>query len=236
MDVSAEKLFYDKQFSRLPEELVDLERREREMNTRGDRYHCVADSLKNPGSLKVCEWGVGSVSRALLFDRMFGSYTALEISAPSIAALRKQKPDFDIRPLNLNADLPLEAGAFDATIALMVIEHLFDPFHSFREIARITKPSGLVLINLPLVTGIVNRLRLLRGELPITSAKEWFQYREWDGGHLHYFNYESVLRVAALSGLRLRKTYPVGRMSRVKSLAPQLLCSELSFVFEKPAA
>ena len=53
---------------------------------------------------------------------------------------------------NFNHALPLEDGFVDVFIAMMVIEHLFDPFHAFREIRRLLAPNGFAVINLPLVT------------------------------------------------------------------------------------
>jgi hypothetical protein len=53
----------------------------------------------------------------------------------------------------------------------MVIEHLFNPFHSFREIARTTMPGGHVFINLPLTSSIKNRALVVAGRLPMTSSK-----------------------------------------------------------------
>jgi SAM-dependent methyltransferase len=134
---------------------------------------------------------------------------------------------------NLNSDLALGTDHYDVTIAMMVVEHLFDPFHSFRELARITKPGGFVFVNLPLVTSLKNRLRLLLGELPQTSRSSWWDDREWDGGHLHYFTLQSVVELAQLNGLALDRTYPVGRHPSLKRIAPTLLCAELSFVFTK---
>ena len=66
---------------------------------------------------------------------------------------------------------------------MMVIEHLFDPFHAFREIERVLSPTGQGFINLPLVTSLKNRLRLLGGNLPVTSVSfdRWLVDKEWDG-------------------------------------------------------
>jgi hypothetical protein len=227
----AEKAFYDKQLGRLPPEVFDEAAAEKAMRTPGDRYFCLLDRIRYPSSLQAVEWGFGNMSRLAVLTKMFKSYTALDIATEAV--IGNNRFQADIRNCNLNVDLDIPSETFDVSIAMMVIEHLFDPFHSFREIARITKSSGLVFVNLPLVTGIKNRARLLFGQLPVTSAAEWWQYQEWDGGHLHYFNMEHVRRLGATYGLQLERTYPVGRFSKLKRVAPTLLCSELSFVFRK---
>ena len=134
----------------------------------------------------------------------------------------------------MNEDFPLPDNAFDAVIAMMVIEHLFDPFHSFQEVFRITRPGGRIFINLPNIGSIRCRLQLLRGQLPITSSIDWFEKREWDGNHLHYFTVSEVTRLAELVGLRLEKVFAVGNALALKRLRPSLFCHEISYVFSKP--
>ena len=60
---------------------------------------------------------------------------------------------------------------------MMVIEHLFDPFHSFKRVHDLLRPDGIAFINLPLVTNIKNRINLLLGKLPETSIgyNKWFE-------------------------------------------------------------
>jgi hypothetical protein len=87
----------------------------------------------------------------------------------------------------------------------MIIEHLFDPFHAFQEINRCLSKTGAGYVNLPLVTGIRNTVRLLFGHVPETSVAytHWFRRKEWDGNHLHYFSMRSIFDLARSCGLRL---------------------------------
>src|SRR5215469_7511887 len=96
---------------------------------------------------------------------------------------------------------------------MMVIEHLFDPFQAFQEIRRCIAKDGAVYVNLPLVTGIRNRMRLLFGQVPVTSTRytSWFGDREWDGNHLHYFSVGSIFDLARACGLRVTHIRGVGR-------------------------
>jgi SAM-dependent methyltransferase len=136
---------------------------------------------------------------------------------------------------NLNEDLPFPDGAFDVSIAMMVIEHLFDAFHSFREIARTTRPGGYVFVNLPMISSIKNRALVAAGRLPMTSSKNWWQLEEWDGGHLHYFTIPSLRRLGEKYGLTMTRLYPVGQELCLKALWPALFCHELSFLFRRTA-
>ncbi len=138
-------------------------------------------------------------------------------------------PQLNLVQANLDNDFPLDSGAYDVVIALMIIEHLYDPFHAFGELARVLKPGGVAFVNLPNIASIRCRLDLLRGRVPYTSVPNWFENREWDGNHLHNFNVESVSRLADLVGLEIVKVHPVGRKLWLKRLRPELLCHEITF-------
>jgi SAM-dependent methyltransferase len=134
---------------------------------------------------------------------------------------------------NLDHRFPFEDARFDVVIAMMVIEHLYDPFHAFAEVARVAKPGARIFINLPNVGSIRCRIDLMLGRLPNTSTASWFEQREWDGGHLHYFTVGSVRRLAQVSGLKLVSMQAVGGMPALKRLRPSLLCHEITYVLEK---
>jgi SAM-dependent methyltransferase len=223
---SPEKRFYDRRHPGEPSSaIVDYD-----LRRKGSRYYGILDSISAPGLLSAVEWGFGDPSCAAALNRVFGSYIALDISAERIAA---EDVPFRVMAHNLNYDLPFPDEAFDVSIAMMVIEHLFNPFHSFREIARTTKRGGHVFINLPMLTSIKNRARLAVGRLPVTSSKNWWQLEEWDGGHLHYFTIPTVRRLGEKYGLLMTRLYPVGQVLWLKEIWPAMFCDELSFLFRR---
>lgn len=223
------KDFYDRNVA-FVDDVPDVEHARDDIQTAGTRYHCVARELTDPGSLRALELGFGSIMRARYFASLFGEFEAADISATAI--LDGKDAGFSYRDVDLDEDWPFDDASIDVVLAMMVFEHLFDPFHSFSELARVLKPSGVAFVNLPNVASIKCRLDLLRGKLPMTSTSEWFDLRQWDGGHLHYFTIEEVRRVAALSGLRVRKVYPVGSRLWLKRFRPSLFCHEISYVLE----
>jgi SAM-dependent methyltransferase len=205
---------------------------EREMLGPGKRYHLAIRSL--PGSLApdalVVELGCGGgETLAILrgrhaFRRLIGIDIAVSdepVSGEGIAFLSA----------NLNGRWPLEDGSVDCLLAMMVIEHLFDPFHAFAEVRRVLAPTGVAFINLPLVTGLRNRVRLVSGRLPTTSIgyARWFDRKAWDGNHLHYFSLDSIERLTRATGLELGEIAGVGRWHRLKTRLPTLLAGEITF-------
>lgn len=143
----------------------------------GDRYFCVFDRIADPSSLTAIELGFGSPACAAALAARFADYCALDVAAERIAG--SASLPFRCVPADLNEDWPVPDDAADMVIAMMIIEHLFDPFHAFAEIARILKPGGLAFVNLPNVGSIRCRLRLLAGALPVTSSSDWFENRQW---------------------------------------------------------
>lgn len=144
-------------------------------------------------------------------------------------------PNVRIYQANLDNRFPFADAQFDTVIAMMVIEHMYDPFHAFAEAARVTKVGGDLFVNLPNIASIRCRLQLLAGRMPVTSSAKWFADREWDGNHLHYFTVADVARLAALYGLDLLEVRPVGRFIALKGLRPSLFCHEITYRFRKSA-
>ncbi|SRR5579885_3625316 len=226
---SPEKRFYDRRRSdrRNPRFTpYDLRRR-------GSRYFAILDAVAAPEKLSAVEWGFGDPNCAAALAEVFRSYVALDIFADRTAG--EEELPFPVVAHNLNYDLPFADESFDVSIAMMVIEHLFDPFHSFREIARTTRRGGDVFVNLPMLTSIKNRALLATGRLPMTSSKNWWELEEWDGGHLHNFTIPTVRRLGEKYGLALARLYPVGQHLRIKELWPAMFCHELSFHFRRTA-
>jgi SAM-dependent methyltransferase len=197
------------------------------------RYSCVFEFLKHNPGLSLLELGCGTGDIAVALASLVQNYTIVDIldrlagtEVPS--NLKFQKAD-------LHNDFPFEDNSFECVIAMMVIEHLFDPFHSFREIARITRPNGVVFVNLPNIASFRCRIQLLMGRMPVTSAVDWFDREEWDGNHLHYFTVSDTLRLAEHCGLKPDGIFPVGNQLWLKRLAPSLFCHEISYRFRKPA-
>jgi SAM-dependent methyltransferase len=195
------------------------------------RYSSVFDHLSsNPGKV-VVEMGYGGRGILELLATFAHEYHIVDI-VDRTGALDLPA---NVHPYQANLDnrFPFDDGQFDCLIALMVIEHMYDPFHAFSEAARVTRPGGDMFINLPNIASLKCRLQLLLGQMPITSSPKWFDNREWDGNHLHYFTVADVRRLGQLNRLNLIDVRPVGRMIPLKAIRPQLFCHEITYHFKK---
>jgi SAM-dependent methyltransferase len=77
--------------------------------------------------------------------RMLGpkAVTAIDPSESFIAAVRARWPEADVR-LGSAERLPFGDGAFDAALAQLVVHFMVDPVAGLREMARVTRPGGVV--------------------------------------------------------------------------------------------
>lgn len=92
--------------------------------------------------------------------------------------------------VDLNKDrLPFPDDYFDAVTCLDVLEHVIDPRILIKEIRRVLKRRGILIISTPNIRYWKYILTLvLRGKFPKTSTDTEL----WDGGHLHYFTFKDV--------------------------------------------
>jgi SAM-dependent methyltransferase len=74
--------------------------------------------------------------------------SAVDLSPVLVNNTRQRVPDADVRVADIEA-LPFPDRTFDAAFATEVMEHLPDPVTALREIRRVLKPGGWLLVSLP---------------------------------------------------------------------------------------
>ena len=74
-------------------------------------------------------------------------------------AAKRLGPQF--QKANLDAPLPWPEQTFDAVISTEGIEHLENHFSLFREVNRILKPGGILVLTTPNITALRSRVRFL---------------------------------------------------------------------------
>lgn len=179
--------------------------------------------------------GCGELSNLITLQNLFCQGFGVDIVIyPNWKILAKK---FSTYQHNLDAGpLPFTDATFDAVTILMVLEHLFDPFAAIEEIARVTKPRGYLVINVPNIAYIKHRVGLLFGQLPVTSTVNCWEMREWDGGHIHYFTLERLTwLLQKFGGYKVLQVESSGRLGSLKRLYPDLLCSDLQMLCQKIA-
>ncbi|MGE0255918.1 MAG: methyltransferase domain-containing protein [Alphaproteobacteria bacterium] len=197
------------------------------------RYHAAWRAIATTRFERALEIGYGVGSPV---DRICGGVGTLDIvDVVDISAAHALPTNCRAHIANLDDPFPFPDAHFDCALAMMVVEHLYDPFAAFAELARVLRPGAPAFVNLPNIASVKNRWLLLTGRMPVTSSVDWFEKREWDGNHLHYFTIADVRRLAEVSGLSLTAIHPVGRLTALKRLWPGLLCHEITFTFVRRA-
>jgi SAM-dependent methyltransferase len=87
--------------------------------------------------------GPGALTSALAAALGAGAVAAIDPSEPFAAACAARNPGVDVRVASAGA-LPFADGAFDAVASQLVVNFLPDAPAAVREMARVTRPGGVI--------------------------------------------------------------------------------------------
>jgi SAM-dependent methyltransferase len=150
--------------------------------------------------------GEGGALLSLLdcYERLVGTDLS-PVRARQMQLLFAQNPKVEILINNVEqGGLPFPDSSFDTAAMVAVIEHMVEPIGVMREIHRVLKPGGRAIIDTPNIAKWTRRLKLLAGYFPSTaSLQEGLLNYDLktptdlhDEGHLHYFTFRSLSRIA----------------------------------------
>lgn len=104
-----------------------------------------ADFAGIQAGLRVLDVGCGPGALTGELVRRLGgeSVAGVDPSAPFVAAAKTRHPTVDIQHASAE-QLPFDHGSFDAALAQLVVHFMSDPVAGLREMARVTRPGGVV--------------------------------------------------------------------------------------------
>lgn len=154
----------------------------------------------------------------------------------------KPKPDFQQASVD-GTGLAHADASFDLVTCNHVLEHIFETEKFLRELRRVVRPTGLVVVSVPNVAAWMNRITFLFGGQPLSSevGTERITYGYWPkslqsrltryspSGHIRDFTPRSLRELTAACGFR-----PVGWWAQDGGIFPTLK-RNLGIVLE-PAA
>lgn len=88
--------------------------------------------------------GPGALTHELVARLGSEHVVAVDPSEPFVTAARARHPGVDVRQAAAE-ELPFADGEFDVTLAQLVVHFMADPVAGLREMARVTRPGGLVV-------------------------------------------------------------------------------------------
>ncbi len=126
---------------------VDLERRARQsLGASHDAIYATVDKVlaRRSATGVIADVGCGG---GRLWERLRGRFAR----CIGIDAVRYEElaSDIDFITADLDAPIPLPADAVDVAVAIETIEHLENPRAFVREMTRITRPGGFLVITTP---------------------------------------------------------------------------------------
>lgn len=87
---------------------------------------------------------------------------------------------------------PFKTDTFDYVVAGEIIEHIYDTDYFLKEIRRVLKPKGKLLLSTPNIASLGRRIYLLLGKNPIIELSP---NEDDSSGHIRYFTIESLSRL-----------------------------------------
>ena len=106
-----------------------------------------------PGA-KVLDAGCGS-GRTLVDLARYGEVSGIELNQDA-AAHARTRGAYDVRIGRLE-ELPWEPDRFDLITCLDVVEHIPDDVHALRELRRVSRPGGWLLVTVPAYQALWSR-------------------------------------------------------------------------------
>jgi len=161
------------------------------------------------------------------FEFVYGldiARTRLEIAQKKIITLSNDfKKRIKFQFLNADTKYPFPTNYFNAITMVATLEHFFDPYQVMSEVARIIKPGGQLIIQVPNLGFLPRRIAVLFGKLPVTSEDEY----GWDGGHLHYFTIKTLVHLAEKYHFKVEKVTCSGVLAPLRRWWLTLLGSDI---------
>ncbi len=159
------------------------------------RYPEIADVIVQLRPRRLLDMGCGSGYLAKLLKAGVPGLVVHGVDISSVALERARDHLDQIWQVDLDKnDMPVSSEQYDTVTCIEVLEHLYDPDHAMREIARVLAPGGYTVVTVPNLAYWRYRLDLLRGRVPQPAV---------DRRHLHQFDQRVLVETFARSDLQL---------------------------------
>ncbi|WP_425614802.1 class I SAM-dependent methyltransferase [Anatilimnocola sp. NA78] len=158
--------------------------------------------------------------------------------------------DWQLHHIDLSQGLPgLQDSAYDLVVCEQVLEHLHEPGLALREIERVLRPGGRIVLGVPIFPFGLHLIR--KHVVPVTdkliNARPRGHVQAWSKQSFHEFIQQECpeLKIEKTRGFRMvsggvlrpleysRWWWQLNR--RAGSLAPGL-CTEIQLILQKPAS
>jgi 2-polyprenyl-3-methyl-5-hydroxy-6-metoxy-1,4-benzoquinol methylase len=161
--------------------------------------------VKDPTSTNIVDVGVGWGMFSFLLHKLGINVTGLEWRAiDSQQELEKKHPGIKVHACDYEKERwPLQDNSVDIVTHLDLIEHVCPPWQfMFREVMRILKPSGILIIATPNFASLRKRLWLLSGRHPVGQLNLLFKSDPFIE-HIRELTLNEVSQIVKWSGFEI---------------------------------
>ncbi|MFA7402927.1 MAG: methionine biosynthesis protein MetW [Pelobacteraceae bacterium] len=140
------------------------------------------------GGVRILDLGCGTGE---LINQLAGKYEEVYGVDSSDSALNEAvRKGYRIAKIDLdNETLPFADNWFDTVVTLDVIEHVYDPLSFIKELSRVLRPDGELIISTPNIRFWKHIFNLMiLGRFPKTTSVT----EVYDGGHIHFFTFSDI--------------------------------------------
>lgn len=207
----------------------------RELLKRWDinRYDMVCKLASN--GERVLDVGCGNGSMLFRLTYKYSKLYGIDITSSRLEDARKTVAEkysdlpnkFYFYEGDLDRTMEFESDYFDTIICLATLEHVYDTYTLVKEIYRILKPGGDIIVEVPNIAYFKYRIKLLLGILPITSSPHNWEEIGWDGGHIHYFTLKKLCKLFESQGFKITVKTGGGFLAQLRNWRPSLLTGDI---------
>ena len=136
---------------------------------------------------------------------------------------------------DLNKPLPFADQSFDVVVSIATLDWVYDLAGCLKEVHRVLKPTGTVILQVNNLGYFVRRIKLLFGVYPNASVfvKSAWPMIGWDASICHYFTKKELSEYLAQLGFTVKKVTGSGLLYKVSNWLPALLCGDLILICQK---
>jgi SAM-dependent methyltransferase len=174
---------------------------------------------------KIMKELITSDNKKIIVDIGGGLYSiANNVESKKIIIIDGDKSFKPTIVADLNNPLTLKDNSVDIVIAGEIIEHLINPFRFLKEINRILKKGGELILSTPNAVDLKSRIKVLFGRLPTNCARAFPTQKDHLFFHKTDWNWKILIEFFEKAGFKIEKKKTNGLFLGTKFKIPCKIC------------